>query len=54
MKVFMKMLVKMLMDLVMKMRMPVTYLPRIKLSNMQWGICDGAQQIGDQIMPTLS
>jgi hypothetical protein len=51
MKVVMKMLVKMLMDLVMKMRMPVTYLPRIKLSNMQWGICDRAQQIEDQIMP---
>jgi hypothetical protein len=54
MEVLMKMLVKMLMDLVMKMRMPVTYLPRIKLSNLQWGICEGAQQIGDQIMPTPS
>jgi hypothetical protein len=50
--VLIKILVKMLIDLVIKMRMPVTYLPRIKPSNLQWGICESAQ--GDQIMPTPS
>jgi hypothetical protein len=35
------MIVLKMLNLAMKVRIPITYLPRIKLLDVPWGICSG-------------